>query len=168
MTDGIKEYEDNIVSILNFLHRIDGYIRIKPNYPQSLYDLIYEALTCLFVLCMQHPEEAAKHIKITPNKVIATEKEAYKIKEYVRFDNGVLVFEDIEFKTLKDANLIRDLFWLNSEDYIRAVCFVRCHFNSSEISFSVNPLHMYFKECIFERQISFYTLRHNMSLVSGF
>ena len=117
---------------------------------------------------MQHPEEAAKHIKITPNKVIATEKEAYKIKEYVRFDNGVLVFEDIEFKTLKDANLIRDLFWLNSEDYIRAVCFVRCHFNSSEISFSVNPLHMYFKECIFERQISFYTLRHNMSLVSGF
>ena len=98
MADGIKEYEDNIVSILNFLHRINGYIRIKPNYPQSLYDLIYEALTCLFVLCMQHPEEAAKHIKITPNEVIATEEEAYKIKEYVRFDNGVLVFEDIEFK----------------------------------------------------------------------
>lgn len=156
MADGIKEYEDNIVSILNFLHQVDGYIRIKPNYPQSLYDLIYEALTCLFVLCMQHPEEAAKHIKITPNEVIATEEEAYKIKEYVRFDNGVLVFEDIEFKTLKDANLIRDLFLLNSEDYIRAVCFVRCHFNSSEISFSVNPLRMYFKECIFEKQTSFY------------
>ena len=45
---------------------------------------------------------------------------------------------------------------LNPKNYIRAVCFVRCHFNSPEISFSVNPLRMYFKECIFERQVSFY------------
>ena len=143
------------IAVIDFLYRVDGDIRIKANYPQSLYDLIYEALTCLFVICMKHPEQAAGHIKVTPNEIINTEEEAYKIKEYVRFDNGVLVFEDIEFKTLKDANLIRDLFLLNPENCIRAVCFVRCHFNSPEISFSVNPLRMYFKECIFEKQVSF-------------
>ena len=144
------------IAVIDFLYRVDGDIRIKANYPQSLYDLIYEALTCLFVICMKHPEQAAGHIKVTPNEIINTEEEAYKIKEYVRFDNGVLVFEDIEFKTLKDANLIRDLFLHNPEDCIRAVCFVRCHFNSPEISFSANPLRMYFKECIFERQVYFY------------
>ena len=149
-------YTQEHIAVMEFLYRVDGDIRIKANYPQSLYDLIFEALTCLFVICMKHPEQAASHIKVTPNEIINTEEEAYKIKEYVRFDNGVLVFEDIEFKTLKDANLIRDLFLLNSEDYIRAVCFVRCHFNSPEISFSANPLRMYFKECIFERQVYFY------------
>ena len=151
-----EESLEDYTAVLNFLYQIDGDIRIRANYPQSLYDLIYEALTCLFVICMKHPEQAAEHIKVTPNEIINTEEEAYKIKEYVRFDNGVLVFEDIEFKTLKDANLIRDLFLLNPENCIRAVCFVRCHFNSPEISFSVNPLRMYFKECIFERQVSFY------------
>ena len=155
-TANIKYNKENYIAILNFLYRVDGDIRIKANYPQSLYDLIFEALTCLFVICMKHPEQAASHIKVTPNEIINTEEEAYKIKEYVRFDNGVLVFEDIEFKTLKDANLIKDLFLFNSEDYIRAVCFVRCHFNSPEISFSANPLRMYFKECIFERQVYFY------------
>ena len=144
------------IAVIDFLYRVDGDIRIRANYPQSLYDLIFEALTCLFVICMKHPEQAASHIKVTPNEIINTEEEAYKIKEYVRFDNGVLVFEDIEFKTLKDANLIRDLFLHNPEDCIRAVCFVRCHFNSPEISFSANPLRMYFKECIFERQVYFY------------
>jgi hypothetical protein len=150
-----EESLEDYTAVLNFLYQIDGDIRIRANYPKSLYDLIYEALTCLFVICMKHPEQAAGHIKVTPNEIINTEEEAYKIKEYVRFDNGVLVFEDIEFKTLKDANLIRDLFLHNPEDCIRAVCFVRCHFNSPEISFSVNPLRMYFKECIFEKQVSF-------------
>lgn len=150
-----EDNSENYTAVLNFLYRVDGDIRIRANYPKSLYDLIYEALTCLFVICMKHPEQAAGHIKVTPNEIINTEEEAYKIKEYVRFDNGVLVFEDIEFKTLKDANLIRDLFLHNPEDCIRAVCFVRCHFNSPEISFSANPLRMYFKECIFEKQVSF-------------
>ena len=148
-------YTQEHIDVMDFLYRVDGNILIRANYPQSLYDLIYDALTCLFVICMKHPEQAASHIKVTPNEIINTEEEAYKIKEYVRFDNGVLVFEDIEFKTLKDANLIRDLFLHNPEDCIRAVCFVRCHFNSPEISFSVNPLRMYFKECIFEKQVSF-------------
>ena len=148
-------YTQEHIDVMDFLYRVDGDIRIRANYPQSLYDLIYEALTCLLVICMKHPDQAAKHIKVTPNEIINTEEEAYKIKEYVRFDNGVLVFEDIEFKTSKDANLIRDLFLLNPENCIRAVCFIRCHFNSPEISFSVNPLRMYFKECIFEKQVSF-------------
>ena len=148
-------YTQEHIDVMDFLYRVDGNILIRANYPQSLYDLIYDALTCLFVICMKHPEQAAEHIKVTPNEIINTEEEAYKIKEYVRFDNGVLVFEDIEFKTLKDANLIRDLFLHNPEDCIRAVYFVRCHFNSPEISFSVNPLRMYFKECIFEKQVSF-------------
>ena len=72
--------QDNYTAILNFLYRVDGYIRIRANYPQSLYDLIFEALTCLFVICMKHPNKAAKHIKVTPNEIVTNEEEAYKIK----------------------------------------------------------------------------------------
>ena len=34
----------------------------------------------------------------TPNEIINTEEEAYKIKEYVRFDNKLFTFEDVIIK----------------------------------------------------------------------
>ena len=147
-----EKIKEDTITILNFFYKVGNSICFKPNYAPVLYETLAEALGIIYSLLFHTPEIVYVQISVQSPQM----GQDFKITDYAHYNNSVLVFENIEFKTDTATNLLQNFCFPQHAEYIQGLCFRNCHFSSKNICFYDVYYHLYFQDCLIDEEISFH------------